>query len=180
MKKIVRQRQKQQIVSFRYRKGLKLSRHEAEEFGPGKTDIILCPEGDAVYYFKSWHHSLRRYRYLSEDKDIRFELCLFHQMKKNRQWEGEVRITGIPPRFKTDIKKTAEGRSQEAYRRDPMHRILDIKEGKEGLRIFTSENQLARRIAKKIASSLKKHISRPKIHKGKGSDPVLITMEWKE
>lgn len=171
---------KKGLARHAYRKGFKLSRHDVEEFGSGKTDIMFCSEGDTVYYYKSWHHNLRRYRYLSENKAVRFILCPYHEMKKNRQWEGEVRVAGVPAKFVGEIKKAAEKMSEEAYRRDPMHRILDMKETKKELQIFTSQNQLARHIAKKIFASLKKHFSKPKIHKAKGADPVLITMEWQE
>ena len=141
---------------------------------------MFCPEGDTVYYYKSWHHNLLRYKHLSESKDVRFKLCPYHEMKKNRQWEGEIRIAGVPVKLLGEIKKAAEKMSEEAYRRDPMHRILDTKETKKELKIFTSENQLARHIAKKIFASFKKHFPKPKIHKAKGADPVLITMEWQE
>lgn len=150
-----------------------------EEFGPGKTDIILCPEGSEVYYYKSWHHNLRNYPHLSETKPLRFKLCPYHLMKQNRQWEGEVRISGVPEKYRGQVLKTAEGVSDEAYRRDPMHRILSVKSAKKEIFIYTSENQLALRIVKKIFSSLKNRFAKPKIHKAKGSDPVLITMEWK-
>lgn len=162
-----------------YRKGFKLSHHDSEEFDSGKIDIMFCPEGDAVYYYKSWHHNLRKYQHLSENKNVQFKLCPFHLMKKNRQWEGEVRVIGVPIKFRAEVKKAARNMSDEAYRRDPMHRILNIKETRKEFIIFTSENQLARHIAKKIAQSHKNHFSK-RIHKGKSSDPVLIIMEWKE
>lgn len=155
-----------------------LSRHEVEEFGPGKVDIIFCPEGDEVYYYKSWHHNLGNYHYLKETKPLRFKLCPFHEMKKNRQWEGEIRISDLPEKYKSQIVGTAQGVSREAYRRDPMHRILDIKASKNEIIIYVSENQLAQKISRKIFQSLKNHFSKPKIHKGRNADPVLITMEW--
>ena len=160
--------------------GLKLSRHAEAEFGPGKTDIIFCPEGDEVYYYKSWHHNLRRYPYLKETKPIHFKLCPFHQMKKNRQWEGEIRISGAPDKEQDRILRTAEGVSDEAYRRDPMDRILNMKISKTEIIIYTSENQLAQKITRKVAASFKNHFSKPKISRAKGSDAVLIAMGWEK
>ncbi|MBI1956950.1 MAG: hypothetical protein HYS44_00620 [Candidatus Niyogibacteria bacterium] len=160
-----------------FRKGPKLSRHAMEEFGPGKTDVILCPEGDAVYYYKSWHHDLEKYRELRETKAVTFKLCPFHEMKKNRQWEGEVNIFGVPEEFRAELLQGAKNLSNEAQRRDPMHRILDIKTTKDAISIFTSENQLAQQIAKRIRETHKHHIEE-KIHRAKESDAVLITMKW--
>ena len=162
---------------FVWRKTPAFSRAEAEEFGPGKTDIILCQKGDAVYYYKSWHHDLEHYRELSEDKALTFKLCPFHEMKKKRQWEGEVRIMGVPTALRREMILAAENLSDEARRRDPMHGILDIKSKKDSIQIFTSENQLANRIARRIENSHKRHLAR-RIHHGRESDAVLITLEW--
>lgn len=158
--------------------GPKLSRHAAQEFGPGKTDVIFCPEGDEVYYYKSWRHDLSDYPHLKETKPLYFKLCPFHQMKKNRQWEGEVRISGVPEKYQTRVLQTAENVSREAYHRDPMHRILNIKENKKEIIIYASENQLAQKIAKKVSESFKNNFSKPKISRGRDSDAVLIIMEW--
>lgn len=148
------------------------------EFGPGKTDIIFCPEGDEVYYYKSWRHSLHNYPYLKETKPLYFKLCPYHLMKKNRQWEGEVKIAGVPEKYRARVLKTAENVSSEAYRRDPMHRILDIKNTKKEIIIYTSENQLAQKIARKISQSFKNNFSKPKISRAKESDSVLIIAQW--
>ena len=160
------------------KRGIKLSRHAEQEFGPGKTDIIFCPEGDEVYYYKSWHHDLRDYPYLKETKPVYFKLCPFHQMKKNRQWEGEVRISDVPEKYRERVLQTAENVSREAYRRDPMDRILNIKQSKKEITIYTSENQLAQKIARKITASFKNNFTKPKISRAAGSDAVLIVMGW--
>lgn len=162
----------------KYKMGPKLPRHAEAEFGPGKTDIIFCPEGPEVYYYKSWHHNLLRYPYLKETKPIHFKLCPFHQMKKNRQWEGEIRISGVPDKERNQVLQTAENVSREAYRRDPMDRILNIKTTKTEIIIYTSENQLAQKITRKIIASFKNKFSKPKISRARDSDAVLIVMGW--
>ncbi len=174
----------------KYKMGPKLSRHAEAEFGPGKTDIIFCPEGPEVYYYKSWHHNLRDYPYLKETKPVYFKLCTFHQMKKNRQWEGEIRISGVPEKYSAQVLQTAENVSQEAYRRDPMDRILSIKQTKKEITIYTSENQLAQKITRKIVASFKNKffrpgrtslgLAKPKISRARESDAVLIVMGWED
>lgn len=139
----------------------------------------MCPQCNAAYYYKSWHHSIEGYDNLSEKKNISFSLCPACSMWKKRVWEGEIKIIGaIPEDKKKQIFNTILSIADEAYRRDPMDRVFDIKaKGKEMI-VFTSENQLAQRIARKLSSSFKTHFSKVRIHHGKGEDPFIITMGW--
>lgn len=157
----------------------KISRREFEEFGPGKKEIIFCPKGDAVYYHKSWHHAFENYKHAKETKRVQFALCPFHQMEHNRVWEGEVRISGLRKEKIAEVLSLAKNFSHRAYLKDPMHRIIKIRQDKNSLSIFTSENQLAERLAKKIHETFKNLFSRPILHRAKGGDPFLITIETK-
>lgn len=173
----IRNQQKRSVRLARP-KGYKESGHAMQEFGPGKEDIVLCSQCNAAYYYKSWHHNLAEYEHIHEKKKIRFMLCPACSMWKNHQWEGEIHIAGIPKEMYKQITNTIFSIADEAYRRDPMHRIFDIKKKGNDMILYTSENQLAHRIAKKLVSSRKGHFSKIKIHHGKGEDAVLITMEW--
>lgn len=160
------------------RKGFKASRHQMEEFGQGKTDIALCPICNAAYYYKSWHHDLNNYPYIREDKKINFKKCPACQMWLQKQWEGEIRIRDLPAARIEEIKHAALGTADQAYRKDPMDRIFDIKRSGGNLVIYTSENQLAMRIMRKLERSFKKHFAKPSIHHGKGEDAFLIELKW--
>lgn len=177
MKRFSKRYKKSQKLPTTYYHKPKIARHEIEEFGPGKKDIIFCPKGDAIYYYKSWHHNLEDYQFLKENKNLRFALCPFHQMEKNKTWEGEVRIINGNEEKLNQVLALAKNFAHRAYLKDPMHRILKIKKGKNTLSIFVSENQLAERMAKKINESFKNLFSKPKIHRGKGEDPFLIVLE---
>lgn len=155
----------------------KISRQEFEEYGPGKKEIIFCPKGDAVYYHKSWHHAFENYKHAKETKEVRFALCPFHRMENNRVWEGEIRISDLKKEKIAEVLSLAKNFSHRAYLKDPMHRIISIRQDKNSLSIFTSENQLAERLAKKIHETFKNLFSRPVIHRAKGGDPFLITIE---
>lgn len=109
---------------------------------------------------------------------MRVLLCPACAMWKDRHWEGELRIEGIPSHMRMQIKNTILSVADTAYDRDPMDRIFNIKEKGKTMQVFVSENQLTVSIARKIVSSLKKHFSKPVIHYGKGEDAVLVTMEW--
>ncbi len=133
-----------------------LPRAETHEFSKGKSGLVICEKCDAVYYKKSWHRNLRDYKDLKENLGVKFSLCPACEMIKNRQFEGEIIIKNIPVKIKSDLINLAKTFSKRAFERDLMDRLIDIKETKDGLRITTTENQLAVKLAKKIKETFKK------------------------
>jgi len=130
------------------------SRKEEAEFGPGKIDYIICPQCGCVYFDKSWHHSLEQdFKRLKETKNIQFRICPACQMIKDKKYEGEITLEAVPKEFEEDIKNLAKNYGKRAIEADPMDRIIKITQEKEKIRILTTENQLAVRIAKKIKQS---------------------------
>ena len=101
-------------------------------------------------------------------------------MWARHQWEGEIHISNLPAPKIEEIKRAALSTADQAYRKDPMDRIFDIKRLGKDLVIYTSENQLAMRIMRKLERSFKKHFSKPEIHHGKEGDAFLIKMKWLE
>lgn len=146
-----------------------------QEFGPGKTDIIICPECQSVYYEKSWHHSLNNYEQLSEDKNIDFELCPACEMGKNKQFEGFVVFKNVPPDIKEDLLRTIHNIEGRAFSRDPMDRVLKIEEDGKDIEVYTSENQLAISIAKQVASAFKGAFKESEIKFSHMEDTIKIS-----
>lgn len=131
-------------------------RTEEHEIPKAKLGLVICEKCEAVYYKKSWHHNLRNYKNLKENLPVNFSLCPACQMIKNRQFEGEIIIENTPVKIKSDLISLVKTFSKRAFERDPMDRLIDTKETKEGLRITTTENQLAVKLAKKIKETFKK------------------------
>ena len=129
------------------------SRKEEAEFGPGKTDILVCKKCGAVYWYKSWRAQLGGYPELKQSKRIKFTLCPACRMILDKKYEGEITLENVPKDFKEDIKVLAENYGERAFVKDPMDRIIKITQEKEKIRILTTENQLAVRMAKKIKQS---------------------------
>jgi hypothetical protein len=146
-------------------------RKEEAEFGPGKTDILVCRKCQAFYWYKSWHHRLEDYPELKETKDLKYALCPACQQILDKRYEGEIILRGVPEKFKKDILKLVENFGRRAAFADPMDRIISVKEkvvrrpaakrkrgadsrkefkGLKDIQILTTENQLAKRLAKKI------------------------------
>ncbi len=138
------------------------SRKEEAELGKGKIDVLICKKCKAVYWYKSWHHSLdQKLKLDSEKLRLKFVLCPACQMIRDKKFEGEVLISNIPFNYKKEILKLIKNIKKRAYQRDPMDRIISIREirGKfvkiSGFRVLTTENQLAVSIGKQIKRAFK-------------------------
>src|SRR3989344_6528206 len=132
------------------------ARTEEHEFVRGKTGLVFCKNCNAVYYKKSWHHNLRHYKNLAENLAIKFLLCPACKMIKNKQFEGEIVILNIPDKFLKELVHLIEAFGRRAYARDSQHRLIEIKKDKRNLIVTSTENQLAKQLAKKIKDAFKK------------------------
>jgi len=166
-------------LKSKYAAGEKHSRHAAEEFGPGKHEFVFCPRGEAVYYKKSWHHASDFFTATKlsfvDKKGVKFKLCPIHEMIKNKQYEGEIVIKNIPVKFKSELVRLIENMGETATRIDVLDRILDLRFKNKDLRITTSENQLAWKIARKVTEVFKKK-AQAKISRAKEGDLVRINV----
>jgi hypothetical protein len=156
----------------------KVSKKESEEFGPGKTDIIFCGECGIVYFNKSWHHNLRNYKFLNEEKRVGFRLCPACQMQKDRRYEGEIRVASVAKSDAQSLEEFVRALSRKAYEIDPLTRILKVALKGNVFSIFTSDNQFTQRLAKKMKETHKKLFTAPEIHKGKDGDFFIIMMQY--
>ena len=133
------------------------SRKEESEFGLAGKEFILCSDCGSVYFDKAWHHRLEEEKdaHLKTDRKIKFELCPACKMKRDKIFEGEIviRIKNKELEIRENIFNTVKNSDKQARERDPMDRILWTEEREDGTHIFTSENQLAVRIGKKLKSS---------------------------
>ena len=130
-------------------------RKEEAEFGPGKVNIVSCRDCDAVYFYKSWHHRSGKYRKISEDKPIKFAVCPACQMIRDKMFEGQIILKNAPADKKGEVLKLVKNVGKRAFERDPMDRIISVKEQGEKIEILTTENQLAVSIAKQIKRAFK-------------------------
>lgn len=161
-----------------YRKvKLPKSGHAAEEFGGGKKGLVFCPDCLAAYYKKSWHHSLLDLKSLKESAPVNFVLCPACKMIKNHQFEGRIRITGVPDNLMTELLNLIRGFGERARAADPMDRVIEIKKNNDELVVTTTENQLANKLAKKIKDSFNKVKTKTTFSKDP-SDFVDIRVEF--
>lgn len=150
-------------------------REQKKEYGSGKEDYVICPHCQSVYKGKGWHHKSEfDIERLKNQEKVREEQCPACEMISNKQFQGEIVIEGPPADKKEQIKNIARNYGERAFKEDPMDRVISIgeekvrrptakeKRGKESrdevkgrndIKILTTENQLAVRIAKKINES---------------------------
>lgn len=136
--------------------GIERSKKEEQEYGPGKKNIVICEDCGTVYYNKSWHHNLLDYKHLSEDKRVNFVLCPACRMIKEGKFEGRVTFRKVPKDYKKEILNNIRNTGDRAYKRDPMDRIISIKDKGGFIEVLTTENQLAVNIARQVKRAFKK------------------------
>mgnify|MGYP001612380583 FL=1 len=172
---MVSRAEKTKIIKEKYSSGEQKSRRAMQEFGPGERGFTFCPYGEAIYYKKSWHHMGKFFRNPpnTENKSLKFKLCPAHQMQKNKQYEGEVIIKNVPAEFRKELLNLIENMGERAMRRDVLDRILTLQVAGYTIRVFTSENQLAQRIANKIGEVFKKKV-KIDTSRAKGGDVVRL------
>ena len=160
------------------------SHHEAEEFS-AKGGLILCEDCGACYFKKHWHHGIEKLNLseteslenLKKDKKVHFAFCPACQMIKNKQYEGRITIKNLPDNHKEELVNLAEGFCKRAHERDPMDRLIAIKNEGSSLVITTTENELASKLAHKIKDSFSK--AKTKItFAPEPSDVAEITIEF--
>lgn len=147
---------------------------EEEEFGKGKKGIIICPQCDARYFKKSWHHTFRGFKSFEKDVPIKFKLCPADEMIKRRQYEGRIVIKNIPTKIAGDLERMIRGLAETAYKADPMDRLITLKKNGGSWEVTFTENQMARKIARRIEGSY--HTKAVTKFAGEPSDVVQITV----
>lgn len=148
-------------------------RTEKREFPFGRKGIAFCPECKSIYYQKSWHHPLP-FQERVRGKSI---LCPACQMIENKQFEGQLTISDFPPTLEGDLTKLIKNFCQRAYERDPLDRLIEIKNISDNLIVTTTENQLAVKLAKKIKEVFKK-VKIKISHSPEPSDAIYIKVNF--
>lgn len=147
------------------------------EFPKGAKGVVFCGTCGIAYYKKSWHHNLRYFKSFEKDMPVVFRTCPACQMIKNKQYEGKVTLVNVPARIEGEVERLIRGYGERAYRRDPLDRVIGAKKTGNGLEVTTTENQLAQKLARKVAETFKS--ARLKVsHSAHPSDVAFITVTF--
>lgn len=157
------------------------SRSEKREFPRGEHGLVFCDSNKggcgAVYFKKSWHHSVKNLKKIREDAPVLFKLCPACTMIKNHQFEGRIVIKNLPVKFEKELFNFARGFGERARYRDPLDRVIGVEKTREGVVITTTENELASKLARKIKQQFVKVKSKISFSSAP-SDTAYITIEF--
>lgn len=154
---------------------------DEQEFGLAGKGYVVCPDCDSVFFDKSWHHLMDEDKHFSEEKDqaVKFEICPACNMLKNKMFEGEIVIKLNPLAenaiIKNDVLGMIKNSDEQARERDPMDRVLRMEDNGDEIKVYTSENQLAVIIGKKLDSSFPG--GQLKIEHSHGEDLIRVFFE---
>ena len=141
--------------------------------------IVFCSSCRSAYYKKSWHHITPAERLKLKVHDPKPIFCPACQMIKNKEFEGQLTIGGFPLVLEADLNKLIKNFCQRAFERDPLHRLIDIKNDSGNLTATTTENQLAVKLAKKIKEVFGKNKVQVKIsYSPSPSDAVYVKINF--
>jgi len=122
---------------------------EESEFGKSRKNNIVCNKCKAIYQKGHWLHPVKNKKY----ENIKYSTCPACKMIESKQYEGEVIIENVNSIIKKELLNAIANMGKIAYQKDPEDRLINIQKKGNEIRIFTTENQLAVKIGKKIKKS---------------------------
>jgi len=149
-----------------------LGKFELSGFGAGKKGVLVCPKCKAVYRNKSWHHkekySAKDIKEMGGAKSYKCPACT---IKENNICEGFILLKNTPKNKEKEVLALVKNVAERAEKNDVLDRIIKLKKNKEGIKIETTENQLAVKIGKQIKSAFKGKLE---IHWAEMEGPVRV------
>jgi len=118
---------------------------------------LYCRKCGAVFIDKVWKMIDKK----EIPKIIKKTLCPACQMIQNKNYEGEIKIEflkEIDEESKREIENIVKNISEIDYTYNVLSQLAEFKKFKNYWEIFTTNNQLAKRIAQKIQKILSKKI----------------------
>ncbi|MDP3880765.1 MAG: hypothetical protein Q8Q32_01100 [bacterium] len=135
----------------------KESKHD--QYGKAQKGIVKCPYCGNVNFEKEWHGSIAELRKKKKDKKLKpssEDICPACKMIRNGLFEGELFVESIPKKYRKELLRLIKNYGKRDSEMDPQNRIIAIEEMDGEIRITTTENQLANRLAKKIKGAFNK------------------------
>ncbi len=122
--------------------------------GLGTAGISVCKKCGAAYHEKRWIHPSEIPQSVLAEREKKMVLCPACQKIRDRFAEGYVRIEGeFLKDHKEEIINLIKNKEEHAMHFNPLDRIIEIKERKEGVEVTTTTENLAQRIGQILEKS---------------------------
>lgn len=142
---------------------------------PGKKNkgLTVCKTCGIYLTGKHWTHPTEA-KAVKEGAQVIFTLCPACRMAKDGGFAGELVLKDFPGERKHMMLETIKNSGNQAFRQNPLHRVLNVTESKSQIRVLTTENQLAVRLGKEVERAFGGNLE---IHWSKDDEPVYVV--WK-
>ena len=109
---------------------------------------------NAMLWQGSWHHESEIKKNIKKNQYNGFSICPACKMIEDNMYEGELIIQNVNPEIKKYIINAIKNRGEKGFKNDSQDRVISVNDDHNGkMNIFTTENQLALKIARKIKKS---------------------------
>jgi NMD protein affecting ribosome stability and mRNA decay len=144
----------------------------ATRVNPG--EVAVCTECHALYQRRHWFYDEELYFSYSNQTDTNKVLCPACQKIRDRYAEGQVtlRSSAFLTNHKEEILHLVRNEEERAKGINPLERIIEIAEAKNGIVITTTNEKMAQRIGRAVRRAYQGETS---YH---WSDPKFLTVEW--
>lgn len=122
----------------------------------------FCPRCRSFYDKRAWKYPTPAlWKKLAEGgpKRLVFVLCPACRMEREHLYAGEIVIAPVPRPLAVELLRLIHRFAERAEARSPEHRLISVASAGGQMIVRTTENQLAGRIAEKIAETFKKRSS---------------------
>ncbi len=140
----------------------------------GYKEPTVCPKCGLVFHEKKWIRDQELSNKLKKEKGIHYELCPACKKFKQHYPMGIVRLKGnFWMTHKEGIKNLIHNEERRGMGKNPLERIISMKEKAGELIIETTRESLATRIGKALEGAYKGNL---KYEFSKGEK--LVRIEW--
>lgn len=138
-------------------------------------DMALCTECHAVYHNKRWYLDEELHKKAMALKEVYKVLCPACKKIRDRFPGGIVTLSGdFLKEHKEEIMNLIRNEEERAMGKNPLERIMEIKEEGEGIEITTTNEKLAQRIGRSLEKAYQGKVEY------RWSDDVKLIRVWWE
>lgn len=141
----------------------------------GHQGLMKCSKCGIYYFAKAWHAARP-----PETAGMEFieTVCPADMMREKGEYEGSIKINNLPEKYKDELKGLIDNAEKQAYAEDPLRRVLSVEDKGDVMMVYTSENEMAQKIANKIEDAFKHGFAKSEVKGGQGDNTIDVEMDW--